>query len=220
MSETLGKIEKPESSQFERERKLFFVPIVLLPATEDSELIRLRDLYWQETASQVKNLCAGLGNVTRVYHELVSSDEELLPALEGMHAGSLALVKTSLENGAVFQAIEDNELLNEFMDWSRCLAIGLQSSKAFDTVYQNYGEAYRKRNESIAQKIDETLAIEDIGLLFLREGHHVQFPADIQVFFVAPPSLDAIHRRLREMQAQPPKEKTAENPPETGQQPD
>jgi hypothetical protein len=32
----------------------------------------------------------------------------------------------------------------------------------------------------------------------MREGHQVQFPSDIQVFYVAPPSLDEIKRWLKE----------------------
>ena len=32
----------------------------------------------------------------------------------------------------------------------------------------------------------------------MRENHQVQIPADIQVFYVAPPALDEIKRWLRE----------------------
>jgi hypothetical protein len=214
MTETLGKIEKPETSQFKNDRKLFFVPLVLLPVAEDTELGKLLDLYWQETDAQIKNLCTKLGDITKVYHELVSSEEEIPSVLDGMHSGSHSLMKISMGNGAIFQAVEDRELLNEFMDWSRCLSVGLQSSKVFDLIYQNYLETYRKRNENISKKIDTTLTMEDIGLLFLREGPHVQFPTDIQVFFVAPPSLDAIHRHLRKIQEQALKETPVENQPE------
>ena len=28
----------------------------------------------------------------------------------------------------------------------------------------------------------------------MREGHQIQFPSDIQVFYIAPPSLDEIQR--------------------------
>ena len=34
--------------------------------------------------------------------------------------------------------------------------------------------------------------------MFIREGHQVQFPSDIQVFYVAPPALDEIKRWLRD----------------------
>lgn len=199
MSETLGKIEKPETSQFKENRKLLFVPIMFIYPSEDTELSQLLQQYWQETEQQVNNLCQKLGKITKVYHELISSETELA-LLDNMHIGSHNLVKKNIESGASFQPLEDADLLSEFMDWSRCLSIGIQSSKVFNAIYQNYIESNRKRNEQLSKKLDETLTPEDIGLLFLREEHHVQFPPDIQVFFVAPPSLDTIHRHLRDKQ--------------------
>jgi hypothetical protein len=59
-------------------------------------------------------------------------------------------------------------------------------------------EIGKKRNEHIARKIDETLKDNEIGILLMRENHQVQFPPDIQVFYVAPPALDEIKRWLRE----------------------
>jgi hypothetical protein len=59
----------------------------------------------------------------------------------------------------------------------------------------------KKRNEYIARQIDETLKPDEIGVLFMREGHQVQFPQDIQVIYVAPPALDEIERWLRDREA-------------------
>ena len=36
----------------------------------------------------------------------------------------------------------------------------------------------------------------------MREGHQVQFPVDIQVFYVAPPGLDEIKRWVRERESE------------------
>jgi hypothetical protein len=44
----------------------------------------------------------------------------------------------------------------------------------------------------------------------MREGHQVQFPEDIQVFYIAPPALDEIRRWLRDQEAKPPSEPEAE----------
>ena len=64
----------------------------------------------------------------------------------------------------------------------------------------------------MARKLDETLQSDEIGILFMRENHQVQFPSDIQVFYVAPPALDEIKRWLREREQQPtkPTEKESE----------
>jgi len=94
-------------------------------------------------------------------------------------------------------------LLTEFMDWTKCLAIGLQSRKAITTVYESYVEAQERRNSHIAKQIDETLQDNETGILLIREGHQVQFQSDIQVFYVAPPGLDEIKRWLRAREADP-----------------
>jgi len=92
-------------------------------------------------------------------------------------------------------------LLTEFMDWSRCLSVGLQNQKVLTKVYEFYTEASKKRNEHIAKQIDETLKANEIGILLMGEGHQVQFPPDIQVFYVTPPALDEIKRWLRDQEA-------------------
>jgi hypothetical protein len=50
----------------------------------------------------------------------------------------------------------------------------------------------------MATKISETLKGDEAGLLFIREGHSVQFPSDIEVFSIFPPALDEIHRWYRD----------------------
>jgi hypothetical protein len=87
------------------------------------------------------------------------------------------------------------------MDWGRCLAIGLSSEKAFTTVYNSYLEAQKKRNELISRRIAETLKEDETGILFMREGHQIQFPSDIQIFYVSPPALDELRRWLRDHEA-------------------
>ena len=76
--------------------------------------------------------------------------------------------------------------------------MGFISQKVAKMVSEFYVEASRKRYEHIARRIDETLKTNEVGILFIREGHLVQFPQDIEVFSVAPPALDEIHRWQRE----------------------
>lgn len=223
MSENLGKMEKPEAGQFKKGRKLFFVPLMFSPPPNEIEPVALVGRYWQEVASQVQNLEASLSGVKRVFHELISSGEEATKTLENLRLGSQAVVKTLLEAGATLEIVEEAGMLTEFMDWSRCLSIGLDSPAVWSKVYEAYLDAWSRRNEHIAKRLDETLLDDEVGVLFFRENHQLQFPADMQVFYIAPPSLDAIHRWLRERQEksrgkaeEKPKEETKEEPPEGG----
>jgi hypothetical protein len=199
MAKKLGRIKKPSAGEFKTGRKLFFVPLIFTPIKAKPDFLELINAYWEQAQAQLENLEGKLARVSRVYHELIASGgEEGAKAIKGISTGGHQIVKRILDRGARLQPIEDGDLLGEFMDWGRCLAVGLQSQKVFAAVYQSYLEAQKSRNELIARRIDETLKGDEVGLMLMREGHQVQFPPDIQVFYVAPPGLDEISRWLRE----------------------
>jgi len=211
MAEELGKVSKPAASKFKKGRKLFFVPLVFAPIKPEGELKTLVDKYWRQVQEHIDNLEGKLKKAKKVFHELATdSSDEGLKALEQMNAGSYGIVKSSLAKKAKLQIIEDEEILAEFMDWSRCLSTGLQSPVVFSQVYQSFLAIQQKRNEDIARRIDEALKSNDIGILLMREGHQVQSPPDIQVFYVAPPSLDEIRRWSQEGEAKKEEEKKEE----------
>ncbi len=202
MAKKLGKVKKPSAKKFKKGRKLFFLPLIFTPVKPEPDFQELLKKYWEQAQAQINSLEEKLAQVKKVYHEWISAGgEEGIKAIEALDAGSKQIVKVILEKEAEIQPIEDKSLLNEFIDWSRCLSVGLSSQKVFSQVYQSYIEVQKKRNGQIAKRIDETLKSDEIGLLVMREGHQVQFPSDIQVFYVAPPSLDEIRRWLREREA-------------------
>jgi uncharacterized protein YhaN len=204
MSEKLGKIEKPSVAEFKKGRKLFFVPAIYGGKKLPADYLEKLEKYWQQVEDQINDLELKLGRADKIFHELIpASGEEGLKALKNLNERSYQLAQRRTKNGAQLEATEDAELLTEFMDWSRCLAIGLQNQKVLEKVYESYTEAGKKRNEFIARRIDEALKADEIGILFMREGHQVQFPAGIEIFYIAPPPLDEIKRWLREREAQP-----------------
>jgi hypothetical protein len=208
MAEQLGKIEKPSVDSFKNGRKLFFVPLVFGNSELPEDYLEKLNRYWEQVEKQVTELVGKLGYVNRIYHELIGeSGEAGSKAIKELNEKSLKIVKVCLEKKAQFEALEENDILMEFMDWNRCLLIGLQNPKVVSKVYEAYLEAGKKRNEVIAHRIDETLKTNEIGLLLMRENHQVQFPPDIQVFYIAPPSLDEIKRWLREREQKSVEEK-------------
>ena len=209
MAQELGKIEKPSVEGFKAARKLFFVPLIFTPKQLEGELFEKVFRYWDQVESQLVNLELKLGMVKKVYHELVPvGGEEGSKIVEELNSTSYGIVRARLDKGAEFQALEDADLLTESMDWTKCLAVGLQNQKVFEKVYESYSQAYKKRNEHIAKMIDETLKEGEVGILLMREGHQVQFPADIEVFYVAPPGLDEIKRWLRTREVESEAEET------------
>ena len=207
MAQELGKIEKPSVEGFKAARKLFFVPLLFTPKQLEGELFEKVFKYWDQVESQLSNLELKLGIVKKVYHELVPiGGEEGSKIIEELNSTSYGIVKARLDKGAQLEPLEDADLLTESMDWTKCLALGLQNQKVFDKVYESYIQAYKKRNEHIAKMIDETLKESEVGILLMREGHQVQFPADIEVFYVSPPGLDEIKRWIRTKEVEAEKE--------------
>lgn len=221
MAEQLGKIEKPEARSFGQGRRLFFIPLVFSPPKPDAEFLKRYNKYWDQVEEHLANLEQKLGRAARVYHEMVpEGSENEVEALAEFNVRSYQLTKARTERGAVLQPVEDGETLAEFMDYSRCLSLGLQSRNVFTHIYQSLAETQKKRNEHIARRLDKTLQPGEAGILLLREGHQVQFPEDVQVFYISPPAFDELKRWLREQDAAAESQAASEEPaagPQDGQ---
>jgi hypothetical protein len=199
MPEQLGRIERLEAEQFKHGKKLYLVPLVYFGEEAPDEYKEKCSRYWQQVAEQLASLAAKIGEVKRVYHESIfQCGEGGMKALERLSPSSYQIARTQCDNGAVLETIEEGELLEEVMDWQRCLMLGFVSDRVANKVSEFYIEAARKRNESVAKRISETLGDDEAGLLFMREEHSVQFSSDLEVFNIFPPALDEIHRWLRD----------------------
>jgi hypothetical protein len=69
-------------------------------------------------------------------------------------------------------------------------------------IRQWFAESNKSRYQHIADQINETLGENETGLLLIGERHQVQFPSDIEVFYIAPPALDELRRWLQNWMAQ------------------
>ena len=211
MSEELGQIEKPSVEEFKEGRRLYFIPLIYCGKDSPDEYLDKFNRYWNQIEDQVSALELKLGKINRIYHELVpAGGEGGIKLVKEFNDKSYQVVKNRLDKGAQMEAAEEDELLTELMDWSRCLSVGLQNQGVFTRVYQSYTEVSKKRNEYISSHIDETLKADEIGILFMREGHQIQFPQDIQLFYVSPPALDEIGRWLRDRETKSEQKETSE----------
>ena len=201
MVEELGKIEKPDADQFKGKKKLYLVPLLYSWQDAPPDYVEKLNLYWQQVREHIANLESRIGSLKLIYHESVTAPgEEGLQILERLNPSSYQLVREKCLMGAQLEVIEDRELVEETMDCERHLIMGFLSDKVARMVSEFFSEASRKRWEHIAQRIKDTLKDEDVAMLVIREGHRVQFPPDVEVFIVAPPTLNEIHRWLRERQ--------------------
>jgi hypothetical protein len=202
MTQELGKIGKPEASNFSKGRKLLLISLIYAGKDAPPEYMERFELYWKQVSEQIEKLESKLGKVTRIFHESISTGgEDGLKVIEKLNPKSYLLAKQKLQNNAILEVVEDKELAEESMDWERCLFIGFFSDKVTKKVSEFYVEAFRKRYAHMSKRIDETLQPGGIAILFAREGNLLQFPKDIEVFSIAPPALDEVHRWVRDQAA-------------------
>ena len=195
MTTPLTQMPKPEAGQFAAQRKLFLVPIFLFPPDLPDDASMLLERYWSEARDHIQNLERSLGSVRYVFHETVYTDgDEGMRIVEAMNPFGCSFIQAMCSAGASLEATEDRATVEEHSDWQRCLSIGLMSEKVMNLAMTGIQETTQQRFVHIGERISETLQENEAAVLFISEGHRVQFPGDIQVFFVAPPALDALKR--------------------------
>ena len=191
MAQEIGRIQRPSVERYRGRRKLLLVPLIYAPRTDDEEGAAVLQRYWDQMQTQVASLADALGGLHRVYHEsLTEGGDQGLEHLTAVDQRSHGFVQAKVQEGATLEATEDQELLGETLDLQRFLMLPLTSHKVAIKVREWFSESNRSRYDHIASRIDATLGEDQVGLLMISEGHQVQFPADIEVFYVSPPALD------------------------------
>ena len=199
MTTPLSQFPKPEAEQYQGRRKLFLVPNFAFPPGVPEEGQQLLERYWSEVRDHVHNLERSLGSVAHVYHETVYEEgDEGLSLVEHLNPKGFSFIQAICRSTARLEATEDRDLVEESSDWQRCMSIGLISSKVQSAAIEGFQDTTQKRFEEISSRVDRTLSEGEAAVLFVREDHRVQFPSDIQVFYVAPPALDALKRWIND----------------------
>ncbi len=199
MTQRITEISRPKAESFRAGRKIYLVPTLLAGPGIPDELSEMLNRYWDEVREQVESLERTLSKVKHVYHESVfKPGEEGLRTVEGVNPHGHAFVNVLCRSTATLEPTDEQKALVEASDWRLCLSIGLASEKVTRIARDSLDDAMRARYSHIATAIDKTLGDDEAGLCILSEDHRVQFPGDIQVFFISPPSLDEIKRWAEE----------------------
>ena len=195
----LGRVERPPADQYRDKRRLLLVPLMFAPPAEpeggESEGQAIYQRYWDQARTQIDALASGLGGLHRVYHEsLVEGGEEGLVYLQMADPHAHAMIQVRCQAGATLEATESIDLLTEALDLQRCLMVPFTNDTVAIRIQTWLAESNRGRYDHIAQQIEQTLQADETGLLLINERHQVQFPTDIEVFYIAPPALDEYRR--------------------------
>ncbi|MEW6067088.1 MAG: hypothetical protein AB1610_02150 [Nitrospirota bacterium] len=195
----LGKIEKPATETFKGKRKLYCMPNVYPLKDAPEEYKELFDKYWSEAFQQIERL-ETIGKVKKIFCENIFTEgEEALNLLSKINERAYQIVKKKIEEGAVFLPVEKEDVFGLFLDWGNCMRI-VRTKEAFEKVFDFYTDALNKRVQHILKIVEDNLSEGEAGMLIIRDEDRVklQFPKDIEVFLVTPPSYDGILKWIRE----------------------
>ena len=195
VSQELGRVERPAAQQYAGKRKLLLLPLIQAPGLEAPAAKELLDKFWEQAGQQIDSLERGLGLLRHIFHEtLTEGGESGLKQLEVSDSRSHRFLQEKCLAGASLVAIEDPELLMETLDLRRFLMMPLASQRVAQRLQEWFSESNRERYQHIAERINASIKEDQVGLLLISEGHQVQFPSDLEVFYVAPPALDEFRR--------------------------
>ena len=200
----LGQIERPAAGEFVAKRKLYCVSNVysLKDAPEDYK--GLFEKYWDEVTKHLERLEA-VGKVRKIFCENITSPgEEAFDVLAKINERALQVIKEKIGEGAVLLPLEREEMLGPFLDWANCLNI-VRTKEVFEKVAGFYSELAGKRLQHAKEVIEGNLLEGEAGMLIMRDEDRMrlQFPPDIEVFLVTPPSYDDILKWFRERMKEP-----------------
>jgi len=214
----LGKIEKPEASNFSAKRKLYVIPTLPFDELSKQYDIGMKvERFWGEVREKINYFISTYGNINTLYIEGINEDQksgqEYLEKL-GKENNYYKLLKDLIDSGAVVRGIEKGGLMEKlkllFEEYSKSF---LPEIKEFHMGYYGKDINFEGWREYLVKNISEMqdelgksatrilgeLPPDSSGVLIITDGRPVEFPEGIDVFQIRPPAFDEIERNIRQM---------------------
>ena len=195
----LGQIQRPYTDEFSGKRKLYCVANIYPVQEAENDYHELVKKYWDEVAQQIEKIEAA-GKVQKVFCEIIyQKGDEALKVLNSFNERIHQIIKKKLDEGSTLIPLENKEILGPYTDWGNCLRV-VFTKEVFSKILEFYKEFSERRLQHFMSVIDGNLAEAEAGLLFMKDEDRskLQFPKDIEVFLITPPSYDDIIRWFRE----------------------
>lgn len=195
----LGQIERPQAESFSGKRKLYCVASVYPVEDAESDYRELVAKYWDEVLRQIEKIEVA-GKAQKIFCEIIyQQGDEALDVLSRINEQAARIVKKKIGEGSKLVPLEDKDIFGPYTDWGNCLRV-VFTKEVFSRILEFYREFSEKRLQHFMSVIDSNLAESEAGLLFMKDEDRakLQFPPDIEVFLVTPPSYDDIIRWFRE----------------------
>jgi hypothetical protein len=194
----LGQIQRPQAEEFSGKRKLYCIANIYPIEEAESDYRELVTKYWDEVALQIEKVEAA-GKAQKIFCEVVyQQGDEALDVLSKINEQMVQIVKKKIGEGSTLIPLESKEILGPYTDWGNCLRV-VFTKEVFTKILEFYKEFSEKRLQHVMSVIDSNLNESEAGLLFMKDEDRskIQFPKDIEVFLITPPSYDDIMRWFR-----------------------
>jgi hypothetical protein len=195
----LGQIQRPDVEEFRGKRKLYCVANICPIEDAPKDFTELLNKYWDEVVRQLEKI-ENAGKAGKIFCELISEQsEQEIGILNKINERSYQIIKQRLDQGDTLIPLERKEIFGPYTDWGNCLRV-VFTKEVFTKVLGFFMEFSEKRSQHILKVIDDNLAEAEAGLLIMKDEDRakLQFPKDIEVFLITPPSYDDILRWLRD----------------------
>ena len=195
----LGQIQRPQAEEFSGKRKLYCIANISHIEEAESDYRELVTKYWDEVALQIEKVEAA-GKAQKIFCEIVyQQGDEALDVLGKINEQMVQIIKKKIGQGSTLIPLESKEIFGPYTDWGNCLRV-VFTKEVFTKILEFYKEFSERRLQHVMSVIDSNLTESEAGLLFMKDDDRskVQFPKDIEVFLITPPSYDDIMRWFRE----------------------
>ena len=201
----LGKIQKPDAGEFAGKRKLYCIATIYSFEDAPDEFNKLIEQYWYEVIQHIEKIEIA-GKIEKIFCEMIyQHGDEALNVLRKINIHLSRIIEKKMEEGAVLLPLESREILGPYTDWGNCLSV-VFTNEVFNKVLEFYKVYSEKRLQQAMDIIEKNLSGTESGLLIMKDEERVklEFPKDIEVFLITPPSYDDIMTWLREKLLQKP----------------
>ena len=195
----LGQMSKPNVEDYIGKKKLYCIANIYTIDDAPDDYKELVNRYWDEVVQQMEKIEAA-GKVKKIFCELVSTQgDEALNMLGKNNERLSQIIRKKLDEGVTLLPLENKEIFGPYTDWGNCLRV-VFTKEVFTRILEFYTEISEKRLQHIISTIESNLSEAEAGLLIMKDEDRakLQFPKDIEVFLITPPSYDDIIRWFRE----------------------
>ena len=200
MEEELGKIKKPNADKVMGKKKAFICVLLQAPQEASKELHDLIFNYWEAVDKNISNLEEKTGVVNKIFVEgIPGSGEDVAINLKEASIGAWNITEERKKTGAKFSELENLEILQKVIDWSKCLNSGLTNRSVAEKISEELKNESQARIDFIKSSLDENLEDGESAIIFTG-NQEISIPEDVEKFIISPPELDLVAQWVKKAQ--------------------